>query len=82
MELLCRTARDVYRDLCDAAATADPASLAVETPYAPVRADMPTADIFVRYLMTGHLAYHLGQLTEWRAAAGLAPRPHADAAIA
>jgi hypothetical protein len=82
MELLCRTAQDVYRDLCDAALTADPALLAVETPYAPVRADMPTADIFVRYLMSGHLAYHLGQLTEWRAAVGLTPRPQIDTAFA
>ena len=80
MEMLCRTAQDVYRDLCDAALAADPASLAVETPYVPVRAAMPTADIFVRYLMTGHVAYHLGQLTEWRAAAGLAPRNQADSA--
>lgn len=79
MELLCRTAQDVYRDLCDAASSADPASLAVETPYAPARADMPTADIFVRYLMSGHLAYHLGQLTEWRVAAGLAPRRQIEA---
>lgn len=82
MDLLCRTASDVYRDLCDAALSADPALLAVETPYAPVRADMPTADIFVRYLMSGHLAYHLGQLTEWRATVGLTPRPHISDAIA
>ena len=82
MESLCRAAQDVYRDLCDAVLSADPSSLAVETPYAPARADMPTADIFVRYLMSGHLAYHLGQLTEWRAAAGLSPRPQIDTALA
>lgn len=82
MELLCRTAQGVYIDLCDAVANADPASLAIENPYAPARADMPTADIFVRYLMSGHLAYHLGQLTEWRGAAGLSPRPQIDPALA
>jgi hypothetical protein len=26
---------------------------------------------FVGYLLTGHLAYHLGQLVAWRTAAGL-----------
>ncbi len=82
MESLRRVAQDVYRDLCDTAVNADPAALAVENPYAPARADMPTADIFVRYLMSGHLGYHLGQLTEWRVAAGLSPRHSLDTAVA
>ena len=81
MQLLLRTAHDVYRDLCEAALNADPASLAIENPFAPGRADFPTAGVFVRYLMSGHLAYHLGQLTEWRSAAGLSKR-RTDSAIA
>lgn len=71
METLRRVAQAVYSDLCDAAQAVDATTLAVENPYAPARKDMPTADTFVRYLMTGHLAYHLGQLSEWRMAAGL-----------
>jgi len=82
MEVLRRTAHDVYRDFCEAARNADPASLAIENPFAPGRADFPTAGVFVRYLMSGHLAYHLGQLTEWRTAAGLASRRQSDEAIA
>lgn len=80
MEVLCYTAQAVYRDLCEAAIDADPASLAIVNPYAPARADMPTVDVFVRYLMTGHLAYHLGQLSEWRSAAGLPSRRQIDTA--
>src|SRR5574341_531111 len=80
METLCSTAQAVVADLCDAAPAADPASLAVENPYVPARAAMPTADTFVRYLMTGHLAYHLGQLSEWKvgAGAGMKARRPAD----
>ncbi len=81
MEVLRNTAHDVYRDFCEAALNADAASLAVENPFVPGRADFPTAGVFVRYLMSGHLAYHLGQLTEWRTAAGLSKR-RTDAAIA
>lgn len=82
MEVLRRTAHDVYRDFCQAALNADQAALAIENPFVPGRADFPTAGVFVRYLMSGHLAYHLGQLTEWRAAAGLAPRRQIDEAMA
>lgn len=74
MDILRQTARAVYADLCDAALSAAPEALAAPNPYEPARKAMPTADSFVRYLMTGHLAYHLGQLTEWRAAVGLPPR--------
>lgn len=35
------------------------------------RASFPTAGDFAGYLMAGHLAYHLGQVSAWRAAAGL-----------
>jgi uncharacterized damage-inducible protein DinB len=61
----------VYRDLCDAALAATPDVLAAANPYAPARTAFPTVHDFVAYLMTAHLVYHLGQLTGWRAAAGL-----------
>ena len=40
-------------------------------PFAPVRDGFPTAGEFLAYLMTGHFAYHLGQLVAWRGAAGV-----------
>jgi hypothetical protein len=61
----------IYRDLCDAALGATPEVLAAPNPYAPARTAFPTLGNFVAYLMTAHLGYHLGQLTGWRAAAGL-----------
>lgn len=60
----------VYTDLCLIAATADPARLAGPNPYAAARASFPGAGDFVAYLMSSHLAYHVGQLTEWYAITG------------
>ncbi len=71
MVTLCDTFRRVYADLCEAFVEADPAALAMANPFTPARADFPTAGDFVGYLMSSHLAYHLGQLVAWRAAAGL-----------
>jgi hypothetical protein len=75
MAKLCETFRLVYTDLCTAAQEADPAALAVVNPFAPARPDFPTAGDFVAYLLSSHLAYHLGQLVAWRAAAGLKRGP-------
>lgn len=82
MSQLIAAFRSVYDDLCTAACDAGPEALAAENPYAPARAGFPTAGEFVAYLLTGHLAYHLGQLVAWRAAAGLDPvhRSHPPAA--
>lgn len=68
---LCSAFRSVYTDLCEAAMTADAQTLAVENPFEPTRATFPTSGEFVSYLLTGHFAYHVGQLVAWRAAAGL-----------
>ena len=68
---LCSALRAVYTDLSEAALTADAQTLAAENPFEPTRATFPTAGVFVAYLLTGHLAYHVGQLVAWRAAAGL-----------
>lgn len=68
---LCAAFWSVYRDLPLAAATADSAKLAGPNPYAPARGSFPLASNFVAYIISGHLAYHLGQLVAWRAGAGL-----------
>jgi hypothetical protein len=63
--------RAVYTDLCTTLPAAAPSALAAPNAYTPSLKDFPTAGDFVTYLMTGHLGYHLGQLSAWRAAAGL-----------
>ena len=63
--------RAVYEDLAESASTAG-AGLDGPNPFAPTRAAFPTAGDFLGYMMTGHLAYHLGQFVAWRGAAGLA----------
>jgi hypothetical protein len=68
----------VYTDLCEVAATADPQALAAENPYEPTRSSFPTAGSFVAYLLSGHFAYHFGQLFAWRAAAGLGGPDRSD----
>lgn len=82
MAELCETFWRVHNDLLIAASNADPAALAAENPYAPAREGFPLAGDFVAYLMSSHLAYHLGQLVAWRAAAGMGRlcRPNALAA--
>jgi hypothetical protein len=74
MSDLCQTFREVYGDLCALASNTDSAALSIPNPYEPARADFPTAGDFVAYLMASHLPYHLGQLSAWRAAAGLRAR--------
>lgn len=71
IDVMRETLHRVYSDLCVVAQAADSALLSVPNPYEPGRADFPSARDFVEYLMTGHLAYHLGQLSEWCAEAGL-----------
>ena len=71
MATLVAMMRSVYEDLCEAALAADAQTLAGPNTFEPARAAYPTARDFVQYMITGHLAYHLGQLVAWRAAAGL-----------
>jgi len=59
----------VYRDLIAGAPAASSETLAAPNPYEPARGAFPTAGSFVVYILTGHLGYHLGQLSIWRAAA-------------
>ena len=71
MAELVGTMQRVYADLAGAAVGLDGAALAAPNPFTPAVADFPTTGDFVAYMMTGHLAYHLGQLQAWRAAAGV-----------
>jgi hypothetical protein len=63
--------RAVYRDLAANAAASNAAALDAPNPFEAARPAFPTGRDFLLYLLTGHLAYHLGQLSMWRAAAGL-----------
>jgi hypothetical protein len=65
----------VHTDLLTAAAEAPRHLLTAQNPYSAARSRFPTSRDFLVYLMTAHLAYHLGQLSTWRAAAGLNPLP-------
>jgi hypothetical protein len=60
----------VYTDLAESAPGVT-AGLDGPNPFVPARGAFPTAGDFLAYLMTGHLAYHLGQLVAWRGAAGV-----------
>jgi hypothetical protein len=64
------TMHRVYSELMDAAASLDATALAAPNPFTPAIADFATTGEFVAYMLTGHFAYHLGQLHAWRAAAG------------
>ena len=65
------TVGKVYRDFFNEAPNAAQEVLAMPNPYTPALGAFPTAGDFAAYLMTGHLAHHLGQLGSWHAAAGL-----------
>lgn len=71
-----------YTDLCAAAAEADASLLAAVNPYEPARNPFYTAGEFVAYMLSGHLAYHIGQLSAWRGAAGLARAERPDSLAA
>jgi len=62
-----------YEDLCEAALSMSPEFAAATNPYEPGRAAFPSIGLFVRWILTGHLGYHLGQLTLWREAMGMEP---------
>ncbi len=69
MRELIDTFRTVYEDLVANAPTASAEALAAPNPFEPARPAFPTVGSFAAYIMTGHLGYHLGQLSIWRAAA-------------
>ena len=71
MAELRETVAKVYRDFFAEAPNAAAEVLAMANPYTPALGAFPTAGDFAAYLMTGHLAHHLGQLGSWHAAAGL-----------
>ena len=71
MAELCETVANVYRDFFASAPGQPEDVLALPNPYTPALTAFPTSGDFAAYLMTGHLAHHLGQLGSWHAAAGL-----------
>ena len=54
-----------------AIATAEP--MALPNPNPRMKAGLPTVGDSVAFLLTGHLAVHLGQLSAWRRMVGMAP---------
>ena len=55
------------------AATATPEKVAGSNPNPRLKEGLPTVRDAVALLLTGHLAFHLGQLSAWRRMIGLAP---------
>lgn len=63
-----RTAfKNVYADLTRIAPALSEELLAGPGPFEQVRDRFPTFGSFLTWIMTGHLGYHLGQLSEWKA---------------
>lgn len=71
LEDLRATLKAVYVDLYANGPAGPAEQLGRPNPYTPAIEAFPTAGDFACYLMTGHLAHHLGQLTAWRVAAGM-----------
>ena len=57
----------------DLAAAASPEKVALPNPNARLKDKLPTVRDAVAFLMSGHLALHLGQLSTWRRLIGIAP---------
>jgi hypothetical protein len=57
----------VYGDLVKIAPTISPEILSGPSPFEQVSDRFPTLGAFLTWIMTGHLGYHLGQLSEWKA---------------
>jgi hypothetical protein len=73
---LVTTFRAIYKELPAAAAAAQSSVLDMPNPFEPARPAFPTVRDFIPWLMSGHLGYHLGQLGDWRRAAGLGHKGH------
>jgi DinB family protein len=81
MEELRATFERVYVDLVSLAPNLPDGLLNSVNPLEYTRERFPTTGQFIAYIMTGHLGYHLGQLSGWRAAAGLPVRPGATSEV-
>ncbi len=76
MDDLVHMFREVYKDLPDAFMTADDSILDTPNPFELAREGFKTVREFTAWLITGHLAYHVGQLGDWRRASGLGHKSH------
>jgi hypothetical protein len=77
MSELRETFNRIYTDLADSAPDFPAELLAGPNPFEPARPRFTTFAEFLSWIMSGHLGYHLGQLSEWRAAQGMPLRPGA-----
>src|SRR5579862_8713882 len=68
MAELRRVFDEVYRDLAAAAPSVSREVMDSANPFEFARGRFPTLGAFMCYIITGHLGYHLGQLSEWRSA--------------
>jgi hypothetical protein len=62
-----------FQRACEMAATASAVDLARPNPNAIIREGLPTAGDALAFVLTGHLAAHLGQLSAWRRMIGMPP---------
>lgn len=60
-----------HADVTQLAPSASDEFLAQPTPYESMRPALPTMREFVGFVLTGHEAWHLGQLSAWRRTNGL-----------
>jgi hypothetical protein len=66
MAVLVKSLNDIYSDLASFAPTLEEEILARPNPYEPATGTYRTLGEFAGWIMTGHLGYHLGQLSELR----------------
>jgi hypothetical protein len=66
MHALRAACSEIYRDLAAVAPTLPQDLLASPNPFEPSRFRFATLGDFTTWIMTGHMGYHLGQLSEWR----------------
>lgn len=71
MQDLVSAFRKIYKDLPEALLSAEDGLLDTPNPFEAARPTFPTVREFLPWLVSGHLAYHIGQLGDWRRAAGL-----------
>lgn len=66
MAVLIKTFNDVYSDLASVVPTLGKETLVKPNPYDRAIGTYPTLGEFAGWIMTGHLGYHLGQLSEMK----------------
>lgn len=70
---LLRVFRETHGRARELASTADPERMKRANPNARMRDRLPTIGEMCAFLLTGHLGFHLGQLSAWRRMRGMPP---------